>query len=245
MTVAAVIQARMGSTRLPGKVLMKIAAEPVLAHVVARSRAIDGVDEVIVATSDLPADDPIADLCRDRGWGCHRGSEADVLDRYLCAAAEWQVDQLIRVTADCPLLCTLEAGRVVARQLESSADCSHNLTAFGSGMPLGTGVEACTFAAIETSWLEGHAAADREHVLWYVHQHPERFRVELVICREAVRRPDYRLTVDTEEDLALVRAIYDNVTPTDGIVSLADVISFLDERPDLRELNQHVQQKSP
>lgn len=245
MRVVALIQARMGSTRLPGKVLLDIAGRPALVHVVDRTRAIAGVDDVVVATSELVADDPIAELCEQLGWGCFRGSEEDVLDRYYRAATEWRADHVVRVTADCPLVCPVEAARVVSRQLEASADCTHNLTIFGSGMPLGTAVEVFSFAALEASWREGREPHHREHVDEFVYEQPERFRIELVPAPPRLRRPDYRLTVDTADDLELVRRIYEACSPRlDGLVALSDVVALLDERPDLLALNAHVRQKT-
>lgn len=235
----------MGSTRLPGKVLLDIAGRPALVHVVDRTRAIAGVDDVVVATSELDSDDPIAELCEQHGWDCFRGSEDDVLDRFYRAATTWRADHVVRVTADCPLVCPVEAGRVVSRQVETSADCTHNLTIFGSGMPLGTSVEVFSFAALEASWREGHEPHHREHVDEFVYEHPERFRIELVSAPPRLRRPDYRLTLDTAEDLELIREIYAEAAfQDDELPVLENVVSLLDRRPDLLELNRYVKQKS-
>jgi spore coat polysaccharide biosynthesis protein SpsF len=243
--VVVVIQARLGSTRLPGKVLMEIGGALALEHVVARSQAIVGVDGVVVATTDLTDDDAIADACAAHDIACFRGNEEDVLDRYYQVAREWKADHIVRVTADCPLVCPHEAARVVERQLTRGADCTHNLTIFGSEMPLGTGVEVFTFDTIAASWREGRSAHHREHVDEFVYEHPERFQIELVTAPVQLARPRYRLTVDTEEDLDLIRRIYDAVAPgPGGLVELRDVIALLDGRPDLVEINVHVQQKT-
>jgi spore coat polysaccharide biosynthesis protein SpsF (cytidylyltransferase family) len=244
MTVATIIQARMGSTRLPGKTLMDIAGEPLLAHMVARSDAMERSDLTVVATSTDAGDDPIAALGSARGWHVFRGSEADVLDRYVQAARDCGADHVIRVTADTPLMDPEEGDRVIAHHLESGADYTHNITVWGGETPLGCGVEAFTLGALEASWQDGHEPHHREHVDEFVYEHPERFKLEKVVASEAVRRPDLRLTVDTPEDLQLIREIYERLYQPGGIVALRDAIKLLDAHPELLELNRHVQQKT-
>lgn len=243
MIVVAIVQARMGSTRLPGKVLEEIAGDFLLSHVVRRTLQMRLVDETVVATSDAEADEVIAALCDDRGWCCFRGSEADVLDRYVQAARAYNADHIVRVTADCPFICPHEADRVVARQLESGADYTHNITVWGSGMPLGTGTEIFTRATLERSWRDGHEAHYREHVDEYVGDHPKLFRIERVDAPPHLRRPDLRLTVDTPEDLLFAREVYARLYQPGDIVGLASVIALLDKTPELVEINRHVVQK--
>ena len=241
--VVAIIQARIGSTRLRGKVLESIMGEPMLAHVVARSCAIRGVDEVVVATTIRPEDEAIVDLCRDRRWPVFRGSEHDVLDRYFRAGVSVGAEHVVRITSDCPLVCPLEGARVVQRHRETGADYTHNITVWGSGMPLGTGVEVFTMQSLETSWQDGLEPHHREHVDEYVGEHPERFRIERVVAPPRLRRPELRLTVDTPEDLALVREIYRSLYRAGRVIPLDEVIALVDQNPELLELNRHVVQK--
>ena len=244
MTVATIIQARMGSTRLPGKTLMDIAGEPLLAHMVARSDAMQRSDVTVVATSTDAGDDAIAALGSARGWNVFRGSEADVLDRYVQAARDVGADHVIRVTADTPLVDPEEGDRVIEHHLRSGADYTHNITIWGGETPLGCGVEAFTMGTLETSWRDGNEPHHREHVDEYVGEHPELFRIEKVVASEAVRRPDLRLTIATPEDLQLIREIYERLYQPGGIVSLRDTIKLLDTHPELLELNRHIQQKT-
>src|SRR5262249_41226654 len=130
MTVATIVQARMGSTRLPGKVLKDICGETLLAHVMARSEAMTRSDLTVVATSTPAGDDPIAALGAERGWRVFRGSESDVLDRYVEAALDCGAGHVVRVTSDCPLVDPEEGDRVIARHLESGAGYTHNVTVF-------------------------------------------------------------------------------------------------------------------
>jgi spore coat polysaccharide biosynthesis protein SpsF len=243
MSVAAIIQARMGSTRLPGKALCELAGEPMLAHVVRRAMTINHVDRVLVATTTAPVDDPIEVLCRSRGWFCFRGSEDDVLDRYYQAARSVDAAHVVRITSDCPLVCVDETGRLIAHHLASGADYTHNVTVWGSGMPLGTGSEVFTFESLAASWREGTAPHHREHVDEYVYEHPERFHIRMVTAPVRKRRPELRLTVDTPEDLELMRAIYGQLHRPQAITELQEVIWLLDRQPDLDEVNRHVVQK--
>lgn len=239
--VVAIVQARLGSTRLPGKALADLGDRPLLAQVVARARQLP-VAEIVVATSDSERDDRLAALCTERGWACHRGSEDDVLDRYRDAADAFAADVVVRVTSDCPFVCPVEGGRVVERLLETGSDLAHDLTVFGSGMPLGAGVEAVTREALETCWREGREPHHREHVLEYVYEHPERFVVERVDAPEDVRRPGYRLTIDTAADLELVRRICARLPGE--LVALAEVVALLDAEPGLAALNAPVEQRT-
>lgn len=243
--VLVIVQARMGSTRLPGKILADIAGQPMLAWVVTRSRAIEGVSEVVIATSELPADDVVSQLCHLRGWSCVRGSEADVLDRYHRAALQFEAEHVVRVTADCPLLCPNQGAEVIERHLADDNDYTHNLTVWGSRMPLGTGVEIFTFDALDRSWREGHEPHHREHVDEYVGEHPELFRIGLVTAPPNLQRPDYRLTVDASEDLDLMRRIYDATDAGNSdVIDLVDVVGLLDRTPALLSINAHVRQKT-
>lgn len=245
MSTIAIIQARMGSSRLPGKVLLDIAGATLLERTAQRAARIPGVDQVVIATTDVALDDAIGGFCRERDWPCFRGSEPDVLDRYTRAARAFGAELVIRVTSDCPFLCVSEAGRLLAFHKERDADYSHNITVWGSGMPLGTGVEVFTRAALEASWSDGREPHHREHVDEYIYEHPERFRIEMITAPPELHRPEMRLTVDTEADLELVREIYRRLgEPGQGdVVALRDVIALLDAEPALLELNRDVVQK--
>lgn len=243
MSVVAIVQARMGSSRLPGKVLRELGGKTVLEQVVARSQAIAGVDEVLVATSTLPVDDPLEELSTRKGWRCFRGSESDVLDRFYRAAIEVRAGHVLRVTADCPLLAIEEAGAVIARHLATGAAYTHGITVWGSGMPLGTGAEIMTFAALERSWREGHEPKHREHVDEYIGDHPELFPTERVDAPPELQRPELRLTLDTEDDLTLLRTIYERLGAHGELVALRDVVALLDREPALIALNAHVVQR--
>ena len=243
MNIVAIIQARMGSKRLPGKVLKDLNGKSMLEHVYERTNAFCGVDEVIVATSVLDSDKPIVSLCIERGWGFFCGSELDVLDRYYQAAIQYKADHIVRVTSDCPFLCFDEGSRLLAAHLESHADYTHNITVLDSLMPMGTGAEVLSFSALEKSWIEGKKDWYREHVDEYILENPKLFSIENVFASEPVRRPHYRLTVDCEEDLQLIKSLYNALNRESGLIRLIDVIDLLDAEPERLEINSEINQK--
>lgn len=233
----AIIQARMGSSRLPGKVLMEVANQTVLFHVVQRTLRM-GTDLVLVATSSLPADDAIADLCDRFAWPCFRGSEQDVLDRYYHAACEHHAEHIVRVTADNPVVCPDQARIAVQHHLKKAADYTHI-----EGLPLGAAAEVISFAALERAWREARRPVEREHVTPYLYQSGF-FKLETVNAPEDVRAPELRLTVDVEDDLKLMRHIYARLYRPGKIIPLSDVVQLIRAEPALASLNAHVLQRS-
>ena len=235
--IVAVLQARTGSTRLPAKVLMPIGELPMLQRVVERIQRMRTIDDFVVATSVSPSDDTIAQICAAEGWPCYRGPEQDVLERYLRAAQAMQASDIVRVTADCPLFSWQQADRLVALHIASGSDYAHNLSLWGSGLPLGAGVETLTMDALGMAWTYGLEPHHREHVTEYIHEHPERFKIEMLRAPEGLDRPSYRLLVGTLNDLKLVRRIHERVAPSDNVVDLREAIALLDDDPELANSN--------
>lgn len=203
MSVGIIIQARMGSARLPGKVLKPIAGKALLDHVLCRLSLLAYPVKVVVATSVLPQDDAIAQHCLSKGVTVFRGSETDVLDRYYLCARENGFEHVVRLTADNPFTDVEELQRLIEQHVAQHNDYTHS---FGS-MPLGVGAEIFTFAALERSVREGHAPNHREHVNEYIQENPGSFRIGVLEVAAAKQRPDLRLTVDTEDDYQRACAI--------------------------------------
>jgi spore coat polysaccharide biosynthesis protein SpsF len=238
--VVAIIQARIGSTRLPGKVLMDIGGKPMLARVMERAARAGTLDEIVVATTTEHADDRIVSLCEERGWESFRGSEADVLDRYYQAARAYQADHIVRITSDCPLIDPGVVDRVVREFLEGQPTIDYACNFLpGRTYPRGLDTEVMTFRALETCWKEDGNPAHREHVTQYILRHPALFRIHGVVNATDLSR--HRWTVDTVEDLTLVRRIYDHFG--DRTFSWEEVLLFLGAHPQLEEINRHVVQK--
>ena len=238
MKVVAILQARMGSTRLPGKVLLDLAGRTMLARVVRRVRRAPGIDEAVVATSVASGDDPIVEECRRLDVACFRGSEPDVLDRYYRAASALQADVAVRITADCPLIDPGESGRVIRAFLQRKPDYASNILC--RTYPRGLDTEVMTAATLGRAWREATEPYQRTHVTPYVYQHPERFRLLSVTGEEDLSV--HRWTVDSPDDLKLVRAVYLRMDGEDTFC-WRDVLRLLREEPWLGELNRHVRHK--
>jgi len=240
--VVAIIQARMSSSRLPGKVLQDIGGEPMLVRVVERARRAKTVRQVVVATTGDPSDDPIQALCEARGYAYYRGSLFDVLDRFYQAARQFQADTIVRLTADCPLIDPLEIDHVVEEFFAQGVDFAANRLPppWKRTYPIGLDTEVCSFPALERAWKEATQAHEREHVLPYLYTEPGRFRTLLVNTS-----PDYgdlRWTVDTSQDLELVRRIFAHFGGRDDF-SWQAVLKVFQEHPELAEINSGVSHK--
>ncbi|HEX2385604.1 MAG TPA: aminotransferase class III-fold pyridoxal phosphate-dependent enzyme, partial [Candidatus Binatia bacterium] len=230
----AIVQARMGATRFPGKVLEPIEHRPMLWHVVERVRKAKLVDRVAVATSQNPVDEAIAKFCEAEKIDCFRGSERDVLDRYYRAAKEFGADSVVRVTADCPLIDPELIDAVVETRIQESCDYATNT--LGASYPDGVDVEVFSFAALERAWRSATLPADREHVTSYI-INSGAFRVRDVSSgAEALGR--LRWTVDHPQDLEFVRAIYARLRPLNGNgFGYRQVLRLLDLEPGLAAIN--------
>jgi spore coat polysaccharide biosynthesis protein SpsF len=243
MNVVAIIQARMGSTRLPGKVLLDLCGRSVLAHVVTRAMAAPHIDRVVVATTALAADDAIEAEAERRGARIYRGSEHDVLSRYYHAAIREQADVVVRITADCPLIDPELVGAMVAKFVsrKGSERVDYLSNTLKRTFPRGLDAEVLSIAALEHAWRETASPEDREHVTPYLYRHPERFRLENHAgARDASH---LRLTLDTAEDWALIHRVVQALDGGTRIVRTEEVVRFLDEHPEIAALNAAVVQK--
>lgn len=240
MNVVAIIQARMGSTRLPGKVLMDLAGEPMLARVVNRCRRAHTLHETVIATTMQPADKAIAQLCRDRGWPCERGSQDDVLDRYYRAAVNYKADAVVRITADCPLIDPAVVDTIVSEFTQRQPEISYASNVFPiRTFPRGLDVEVMLFAALASAWREDGNPAWREHVTPYIRDNQDRFAAHSVTNSEDCS--SQRWTVDTPEDFELVQLIYRHFGH--DRFSWREAMALLDRYPEWLEINRHIVQK--
>jgi spore coat polysaccharide biosynthesis protein SpsF len=217
----AIIQARLGSSRLPGKVLKPLAGRPVLEHVVTRVKAASRIDEVVVATSTEPLDDAIEAFCDTRGWTCLRGSERDVLSRYADVTVARGADIVVRATSDCPLFSPLVLDAMLARFDPSRLDyLSTNLPR--RTFPVGLDCEVMRADALLKAAGEATDPYDREHVTPYLYRNPALFRVEGWACTPDLH--ELRVTLDTEEDYqrltALVAARPELLDPQRNVVTI-------------------------
>ena len=241
MRTIAIIQARMGSTRLTGKVVADLAGEPVLTRVLNRVRRAYRLDEVIVATTTRSSDEPIVKICESYGVPCFQGSDEDVLDRYYRAALQYSADVIVRITSDCPLIEPLIIDQVVEEFLHRAGEVHYasNIVPRRT-FPRGLDTEVFSFDTLACAWEEDDDPHRREHVTPYIYGHPERFRIHSVEHEEDLSY--HRWTIDTPEDLEFIRLIYDHFTRDD--FSWTEVLTLLERNPEWLEINRHVQQKA-
>lgn len=228
MRAVIVIQARMGSTRLPRKVVADLCGRPLLAHVVDRARRARSADSVVVATTVDPEDDAVVALCNQLGVQTVRGSVHDVLSRYRLALQRHHADVVVRVTADCPLLDWHLVDRVVGALVSSGSDYASNV--FPPTYPDGYDVEALTAPCLEKVDAASMLAYEREHVTAHVREHPDLYTIATVTCRQD--HSNVRLTVDLPEDLERVRRVL-SALPTTPPPRLGAVLGLLRRNAEL------------
>jgi len=233
MNVVAIIQARCGSSRLPGKVLMDIAGHPMFSRVVQRTRQARMLTEVVLATSTEQRDEPLAALAARLGVPCFRGSEGDVLNRFVGAAQAFNADLVVRLCADCPLLDGAVIDRVV-RVFQESKGIDYVSNNLERTYPLGLDAEVFTRDALVHAHLEARLPYEREHVTPYIYKHPELFSLRNVIHTSDLSA--YSLTVDEAADLEMVRQIYEHFQ--DRNFAFMDVIHFLRGNPEVGRSSQ-------
>lgn len=237
MNIIAIIQARMGSSRLPGKVLKSLGNSDVLTYVIERCRKIEGIKEVIVATSQLKQDDAIVNWCKGHGVNHYRGSEQNVLSRYIEAAEPYQPDYVMRVTSDCPFV-DYELASDMIQQLQENPVEIIDIT---QTLPRGLAVEIISYEALKRIANSELAERHREHVTYYAYEYKERFtRVAYTPPRE-IQHEELRITLDTDEDYTLCQAIANHFNNL--LVSSTDVVSYLMAHPEIANLNAHIEQK--
>ena len=242
--IIAIIQARMGSTRLPGKVMLPIANKPMLQHVIERLRTSLVLNNIALTTTILEEDNCLEAFVNKHGLVCNRGSVQDVLSQYYNTATYLHATIIVRVCADSPLIDPRLIDELVASHLHANADYTSN----GNGerirtFPLGVDSEVFNYNALEKAYKESCENYEREHVTPYIYQHPEAFKLKYVEAIGKLRRPDLRLTVDEEDDLILVREIFNRLYRENRIFYTEDVINLLDSHPELVLINAHVHQK--
>ncbi|MBI4383902.1 MAG: glycosyltransferase family protein [Nitrospinae bacterium] len=242
MKTNAIIQARMASTRLPGKVLLPACGKPMLELLVERMRKCRALDGVWMATTANPADQAIADLCESLGVPCHRGSENNVLQRVLECAVASKTDIIVELTGDNPLLDPVLVDRMVDIYKQNNYDFVSNI--LKPGYPHGMIAQVFSANLLQKVNAAADDPLDQEHVTRYIHRNPARFSLFSLEPAADQIRPNWRLTLDTPEDYKLIKIIFENLYPGQPAFSFDDILGFLDARPELVKINTHVRQKS-
>lgn len=242
--IAAVIQARMGSTRLPGKIMKELSGRCILWHVAKRALSADKVDQVIVATTTNPEDDAVEEFCQKNNFLFYRGSNENVLERYYEAAKRFGVEVIVRVTSDCPLIDPSIISLCVEAFKKSGCDYVSNVVPGPRTFPRGLDAEVFSFGALENAYKNASEAHEKEHVTPYIWKNKNgEFKLGETITASAEYARNYRLTIDYSEDFELIKRIYQEFYSPDKIIDVKDAIGFLDKNSDIAKINVHCEQK--
>lgn len=239
LKVVAIIQARLGSTRLPEKVMHTLVDKPMLQHVVERTTRSRLVDSVVVATTNEIADQPLVEFCEQNRWNVFAGSERDVLERYWQCANQFDADYIVRITSDCPLASPEIIDKVIASQIKSDANYTCNFHPKRT-FPRGLEVECFTRETLDRVHKSAVEPNLREHVTLMIYNRPDLFKLKGIRC--PIDLSDWRWTVDTADDMKLIRKIYDHFG--DNRFTWRQAAQLVHENPSWQILNQHIRQKA-
>lgn len=236
--VVTVIQARTGSTRLPGKVVRPLCGQPLLVRMVERVQAAALSGTVVVATTNLVDDNPIAWICQTRGFHCFRGHPTDLLDRHFRAGERFDADVVVKIPSDCPLIDPAIIDRVIGAFLADPQAYDFVSNLHPATYPDGNDVEVMTMAALATACQEAKRPLEREHTTPFFWENPDRFRLHNVPWESGLNYAmSHRWTIDYEEDYQFIRAVYEALYPQQPLFGLDDVLALLAERPQLAAIN--------
>lgn len=239
MNKIAIIQARIGSTRLPNKVMKLLCGKPILWHVWNRLKHSKSIDEIVIATTTLPEDDLIQSFCEDNKIEFYRGSSSDVLSRYYETAKKYNAKNVVRITSDCPVIDPQVVDKIISAFEKEKIDYMSN--GIVRTFPRGLDTEVFTFQALEKSFIEATKQYEREHVTPYIYQHQDLFTTKNFANDRDISY--LRWTVDTPEDFKLIEKIYNSLYHQKEIFLLDDILKLFDEQPELIKINQAIEQK--
>ena len=242
----AIIQARMGSSRFPGKGMKESEGKPLLFYVIKQTLSSKFINRVIISTSIAPEDTIIVDFCKENGIDYYRGSINDVLNRFYECAKKFSCDPVIRISADSPLIDPNVIDRVLKKFLDNSYDyVSNNIEKNQDvweestcNFPLGTVIEVTTFSALEIAWKNSDDSFEREHVFPYIQSHPKLFNISTIKSKKNLS--NIRITVDKKNDLKFVREIYKRIAKKNKFITIEDIEKIISKEPSLLEINNDV-----
>lgn len=239
MTVTAIIQARMGSSRLPGKILKEVNGKSLLLHQINRLRLCKEIDQIVIATTTEKIDHQIVTFCEKNNVLFYRGSEQDVLDRYYRAWEQYGGDTVVRLTSDCPLIDPETVDEILTFFKANQFDYVSNT--IDRTYPRGLDTEVFTREVLETIHEKAYLERDREHVTAYIYTNPNQFNIGSFIGKEDYSK--YRWTVDTEEDFQLIKNIFEAFTGKEEQLILSNIVKVMEENSEWIHLNDFIEQK--
>jgi spore coat polysaccharide biosynthesis protein SpsF len=242
MQVICIVQARMNSKRLPGKVMKEIQGIPIIGHILNSLSYSKKIDDIVVATTTNSVDDILVNYLEKHGWKYFRGKENDVLLRYVETLKKFPANYVVRITADNPLIDPEIVDSVIDKALETKSDyvANHLLKSFPLGMVVEV-ISAKILLKIEKLTKESD---DREHVTWYVYRNKDKFKTLNVTASKKLNHPQWRLTVDTKEDFQLIEKIINKLYKKNGFIQYSEITKYLLKNPDLLKINKNIEQKN-
>ena len=241
--ICATIEVRMTSSRLPGKVLMDIMGKPAVQHIIERVKRSQYIDEVVVATTVNPLDDPIVELCRQIGCKYYRGSEEDVLLRVLDAAKSVDADIIVEIVGDCLVVDWRIADKLIEAFFAGEYHYASN--ALERTYPLGFNVQVFPVSVLDEVDRLTKDPVDHEHVTFYIYNHPEKFRLFNMKAPESMTYPHIEITLDTKEDYEMIKSIYEELYTENTDFSAEEVVSLLLDKPEILKIADNVKRRNP
>lgn len=241
MKTLCIVQARMGSNRLPGKVIKPLCGVPLILHSLRRLKQCKNIDHLVLATSERPENQPLVETVREDGFEVFSGSEDDVLSRYYEVARKHKPETIVRCTGDCPVLDPEITDYVIKQHYDSGADYTSN--ALIRSYPRGMDTEVFSYTVLDKTFTEASLDEEKEHVTPYIYRHRELFDIKDVIAAQELHNPDLRLCVDTAEDFQLMEAVFEDLYHENPYFSLKAILEFLRNNPKLVEINKDIEQK--
>lgn len=239
MKILTVIQARMSSTRLPGKVMLPILGKPLLIRMIERIKAAGLAGELVVATSTNPDDDAIEKLCKQEKINCFRGHLTDLLDRHYQVAKKFSADAVVKIPSDCPLIDPHMIEKVLKHYISNADKFDFVSNLHPATYPDGNDVEVMSFTTLERAWKEAAKNFEREHTTPYIWENPDKFRIANVEWETGLNySTTHRWTIDFEEDYLFIKKVYEELYPNSPIFSLREILDLVEQKPEIAAINQ-------
>ena len=236
-----IVQARMTSTRLPGKVMKIVCGKPLLEHLINRLKRVKCADQIVIATTVNETEDIIVELCKKLDISYYRGSEEDVLGRYYEAAVEYGGDVIIRITSDCPVIDPDVVSYLIDFYMRNLKKYDYVTNTLKRTYPRGMDAEIVSFKALKEAHFNAYDPLDREHVTPFIRNRPTQYHLHNIKYSSDLSR--YRLTVDTSEDMELIRRIFESLYYQNPLFSLNDMLDQMERTPEWETINTHVEIK--
>ncbi len=239
LKVTTVVQARMGSSRFPGKIILPLAGKPLLVRMVERIKASKYYGRVVVATTYLEIDDPIVDICKKNSISFFRGHPIDLLDRHLNVGKKYNADAIVKIPSDCPLIDPLVIDKVIKYYLDNRTSFNYVSNLHPATYPDGNDVEIFSIESLKKAWEEAEKELEREHTTPYFWENPDKFKIGNVSWETGLDYSmSHRWTIDYEEDYKFIESIYNELYNKNPLFSLNDILELLDKKPELLRINE-------